>query len=140
MLNKAPPVPQQLTNGSNEDSSQLPASDSSGGLVNNAVEGGNATGSLSDLPEPGSESGVIENTGEAPADDVTHPHMPEVSLRESTPRVPMAPHTPAIAALKPKHDRLLTLSAFGLTLAILALVIKKFLKISGLADFIEGKF
>jgi ubiquitin-conjugating enzyme E2 J1 len=140
MLSKAPPVPQQLANGSREDSSQLPASDSSGGHVNNAVEGGNATGSLSDLPEPESESGVAENTGEAPADDVTHPHMPVVSLRESTPRVPMAPHTPAILVQKPKHDRLLTLAAFGLTLAILALVIKKFFKINGLTGFIECKF
>jgi ubiquitin-conjugating enzyme E2 J1 len=143
MLSKAPPVPQQLTNGGNEDSNRLPASDSSDGHVDKAVEGSNAAGSvstLSDLPEPESELGVVENTGEAPADDITPPHMPEVSLRENTPRVPVAPHTPAIATQKPKHDRLLTLAAFGLTLAIMALVIKKFFKINGLAGFIEGKF
>ncbi|WP_243311183.1 hypothetical protein, partial [Salmonella enterica] len=69
-LSKAPPVPQQLTNGSSEDSNQLPASDSSGGHVDNAVEGSNTSESLSDLPGPESESGVAENTGEAPADDV----------------------------------------------------------------------
>ncbi|KAK3151422.1 hypothetical protein QOZ80_3AG0245670 [Eleusine coracana subsp. coracana] len=143
MLSKAPPVPQQLTIGSNEDSNQLPVSDSLGGPVEKAVEGDNASGSmspLSDLPEPEPESGVAENTGEATADDATHPHMPEVSHRNNTPIVPVVPHTRAIATQKPKHDRLLTLAAFGLTLAIMALVIKKFLKINGLAGFIEGKF
>ncbi|KAK3147446.1 hypothetical protein QOZ80_3BG0282470 [Eleusine coracana subsp. coracana] len=143
MLSKAPPVPQQLTIGSNEDSNQVPVSDSLGGPVEKAVEGVNASGSMSpssDLPEPEPESGVAENTGETPADDATHPHLPEVNHRENTPIVPVVPHTRAIATQKPKHDRLLTLAAFGLTLAIMALVIKKFLKINGLAGFIEGKF
>ncbi|TVU47315.1 hypothetical protein EJB05_06910 [Eragrostis curvula] len=143
MLSKAPPIPQQLPDSTNEESNMLPGSDSLGEHVDKPVEGDNASGSmnsLSDVPKPESELEVAENTGEAPANDVTHHHIPEVGHRENIPRVPMAQHTPATAIQKPKHDRLLTLAAFGLTLAIMALVIKKFLKINGLAGFIEGKF
>ncbi|OEL18789.1 Ubiquitin-conjugating enzyme E2 32 [Dichanthelium oligosanthes] len=142
MLSKAPPVPQALPSGPNEESDQLPAPDSSGEHADNKDEGDNTTGSglLGGLPEPESESAVAENTGEAPAAEVTNHHLPEASHRENIPRVPLAPQNPAVAIQKPKHDRLLTLAAFGLTLAIMALVIKKFLKINGLAGFIEGKF
>ncbi|KAJ1297451.1 hypothetical protein BS78_01G377300 [Paspalum vaginatum] len=142
MLSKAPPVPQALPNVQCEESNQLPAPDSSGEHANKADEGdytsGYMSGSSSDLPE--SESAVAENTGEAPAAEVINHRLPEAIHRENIPRVPSAPKNPAAAIQKPKHDRLLTLAAFGLTLAIMALVIKKFLKINGLAGFIEGKF
>ncbi|XP_062211020.1 ubiquitin-conjugating enzyme E2 32-like [Phragmites australis] len=144
MLSKAPHVPQQLTNGPNEESNQLPAPGSSGEHVDKAAEGNDTSGSMSaslgNLTEPESESEVVENTGEGPAAEVANHHMPEATHRENIPRVPSAPQNPAVAIQKPKHDRLLTLAAFGLTLAIMALVIKKFLKINGLAGFIEGKF
>ncbi|CAL4914069.1 unnamed protein product [Urochloa decumbens] len=144
MLSKAPPVPQVLPNGPNEESNQLPAADSFGEHADKPDEGGNTvgsvSGSLNDPTEPESESGVAENTAEAPLAEVTNPHLPEASRRESIRRVPLAPQNPVVAIQKPKHDRLLTLAAFGLTLAIMALVIKKFLKINGLAGFIEGKF
>ncbi|KAK8446086.1 hypothetical protein SEVIR_9G433100v4 [Setaria viridis] len=139
MLTKAPPVPQALPNGPNDESNQLPAADSFGEHADKADEGGSVSGS-SDLTEPQSESGVAENTAEPPVAEVTNPHLPEASHRENIPRVPLAPQNPVVAIQKPKHDRLLTLAAFGLTLAIMALVIKKFLKINGLAGFIEGKF
>lgn len=139
MLTKAPPVPQALPNGPNDESNQLPAADSFGEHADKADEGGSVSVS-SDLTEPQSESGVAENTAEPPVAEVTNPHLPEASHRENIPRVPLAPQNPVVAIQKPKHDRLLTLAAFGLTLAIMALVIKKFLKINGLAGFIEGKF
>ncbi|CAL4930652.1 unnamed protein product [Urochloa decumbens] len=147
MLSKAPPVPQALPNGPNEESNQLgpnqPAADSFGEHAHKPDEGGNAvgsvSGSLNDLTEPESESEIAGNTAEPPVAEVTNPHLPEASHRENIPRVPLAPQNP-VAIQKPKHDRLLTLAAFGLTLAIMALVIKKFLKINGLAGFIEGKF
>ena len=66
--------------------------------------------------------------------------MADPSHRESIPRVSAVLQNPTIAIQKPKHDRLLTLAAFGLTLVIMALVIKKFLKINGLAGYIEGNF
>ncbi|XP_062215827.1 ubiquitin-conjugating enzyme E2 32-like isoform X3 [Phragmites australis] len=119
MLSKAPPVPLQLTNDPNEESNQLSASDSSVEHVDKTAE---------------------ENTGEALVDEVTNHHMAEASHRENIPIVPSVPQNPAVAIQKPKHDRLLTLAAFGLTLAIMALVIKKFLKINGHAGYIEGKF
>jgi len=72
--------------------------------------------------------------------EVANHHVPEASHRENIPTVPSSLQNPAVAIQKPKHDRLLTLAAFGLTLAIMALVIKKFLKINGLGGFIEGKF
>jgi len=144
MLSKAPPVPQALPNGTNEESNHLPAPDSFVENADRADEGGNTvgsvSGSLNDLTGPESEMGVAENTVEPPVAEVTNSHLPEASHRENSPRVPLAPQNPVVAIQKPKHDRLLTLAAFGLTLAIMALVIKKFLKINGLAGFIEGKF
>jgi ubiquitin-conjugating enzyme E2 J1 len=144
MLSKAPPVPQTLPNVPNEESNELPASDPSGEHADKVDEGDNTSGSVSDsssgLPVPESESGVTENTGETSAVEVANHHVPEASHRENIPRVSSSHQNPAVAIQKPKHDRLLTLAAFGLTLAIMALVIKKFLKINGLGGFIEGKF
>jgi len=143
MLIKAPPVPQALPNVPNEESDQLPAPDSSE-HADKVDEGdntsGSMSGSLSGHPVPESESSVAENTGEGSAVEVANHHVPEASRRENIPRVPSSLKNPAVAIQKPKHDRLLTLTAFGLTLAIMALVIKKFLKINGLGGFIEGKF
>ncbi|KAL6901961.1 hypothetical protein ACP4OV_004837 [Aristida adscensionis] len=145
MLSKAPPIPQALKNASDEDSNQLTMPAVSGENFEEAVEGdktsGSISGSLNDLPEPESESEVVENNDQAPlaGEVVIHP-TPESSNRENIPRVASAPQNPAATIQKPKHDRLLTLAAFGLTLAIMALVIKKFLKINGLAGYIEGKF
>ncbi|XP_066391358.1 ubiquitin-conjugating enzyme E2 32-like isoform X2 [Miscanthus floridulus] len=119
MLSKAPSVPQVLPNVPNEESNRLPAPDSSDEHADKVDE---------------------ENTGEGSAVEVANHHVPEASRRENIPRVPSALQNPAVAIQKPKHDRLLTLAAFGLTLAIMALVIKKFLKINGLGGFIEGKF
>ena len=143
MLIKAPPVPQALPNVPNEESNQLPAPDSSE-HADKVDEGdntsGSMSGSLSGHPVPKSELPVAENTGETSAVEVANHHVPEASRRENIPRVPSSLKNPAVAIQKPKHDRLLTLTAFGLTLAIMALVIKKFLKINGLGGFIEGKF
>ena len=144
MLSKAPSVPQALPNVPNEESNRLPAPDSSDEHADKVDEGdytsGSMSGSLSGHPVPESESSVAENTGEGSAVEVANHHVPEASRRENIPRVPSSLKNPAVAIQKPKHDRLLTLTAFGLTLAIMALVIKKFLKINGLGGFIEGKF
>jgi ubiquitin-conjugating enzyme E2 J1 len=140
MLSKAPAVPQLLTNGSDEETNKLTPPDVSGEHAGNAAEGVNTSGSNSgsnsgsantELPKPDSESEVAENIVEAQSDVIT---------RDSGPRVVAAPQNPVVTIQKPKHDRLLTLAAFGLTLAIMALVIKKFFKINGLAGYIEGKF
>ncbi|KAL6644949.1 hypothetical protein ACP70R_016557 [Stipagrostis hirtigluma subsp. patula] len=145
MLSKAPPVPLALTNAPDEDSNQLTAPPVSGEQVDKAVEGDETSGSMSDslneVPEPESESQGVENNGQVPVADqaINHPTL-AASHTENMPRVPSASQNPAVAIQKPKHDRLLTLAAFGLTLAIMALVIKKFLKINGLAGYIEGKF
>ncbi|KAG8096256.1 hypothetical protein GUJ93_ZPchr0013g34426 [Zizania palustris] len=143
MLSKAPPVPQLLTNGANE-TNLLPTSDASDEQANKAVEGESTSGSSSgsvnnDLPKPGSELEVVQNIVEARTEGVTNHSMANPS-RESIPRLAPTPQNPIVAMQKPKHDRLLTLAAFGLSLAIMALVIKKFLKINGLAGFIESEF
>jgi len=132
MLSKAPDVPQLLTNGSDEDANKLTPPDVSGEHAGTSAEGVNTSGSANtDLPKPDSESEVAENIVEAQSD---------VIPRDSVPRVVAAPQNPVVTIQKPKHDRLLTLAALGLTLAIMALVIKKFFKINGLAGYIEGKF
>jgi ubiquitin-conjugating enzyme E2 J1 len=136
MLSKAPAVPQLLTNGSVEETNKLTPPEVSGEHGGNAPEGVNTSGSSSDsanrgLPKPDSVSEVVENIVEAQSD---------VIPRDSAPRIVAAPQNHVVPIQKPKHDRLLTLAAFGLTLAIMALVIKKFFKINGLAGYIEGKF
>jgi ubiquitin-conjugating enzyme E2 J1 len=136
MLSKAPAVPQLLTNGSDEETNKLTPPDISGEHAGNAAEGvdtsGSSSGSANTEPaKPDSESRVTENIVQAQSD---------VIPRDSVPRVVAAPQNPAVTVQKPKHDRLFTLAAFGLTLAIMALVIKKFFKINGLAGYIEGKF
>ncbi|AQL07157.1 Ubiquitin-conjugating enzyme E2 32 [Zea mays] len=140
MLSKAPPIPQTLPNVPNEEL----APDSCDEHADKVDEGGNTSksmsGSSSGHPVPEAESLAAENTGEASAVEVANHQVPEASRRESIPRVPSSLQNAAIATQKPKHDRLLTLAALGLTLAIMALVIKKFLKINGLGGFIEGKF
>ncbi|XP_015691275.1 ubiquitin-conjugating enzyme E2 32 isoform X2 [Oryza brachyantha] len=144
MLSRAPPVPQLLTNETNTETNQLPASDTSDEHAHKAVEGVNTSGSSSgsidnDLPRPDSESEIAQNIVEAPAEGVTN-HSRTNTSRESIPGIAPTQLNPVVEIQKPKHDRLLTLAAFGLTLAIMALVIKKFLKINGLAGYIEGKF
>ncbi|KAM0914116.1 hypothetical protein ACQ4PT_011676 [Festuca glaucescens] len=136
MLSKAPAVPQLLTNGSDEETNKLTPPDVSGEHAATAAEGVDTSGSSSgsattDLPKPDSDLEVAENIIEAHSD---------VIPRDSGPRVVVAQQNPVVTIQKPKHDRLLTLAAFGLTLAIMALVIKKFFKINGLAGYIEGKF
>ncbi|KAG8063662.1 hypothetical protein GUJ93_ZPchr0003g18306 [Zizania palustris] len=118
MLSKAPPVPQLLTSGASEETDQSPTSDASDEHANKAE--------------------VAQNI-EAQSEGVTNHSMANPN-RESIPRVALTPQNPVVAIQKPKHDKLLTLAAFGLTLAIMALVIKKFLKINGLAGFIDYKF
>lgn len=147
MLSKAPPVPQLLTNGPDEEANKLTPHDASVEHAVKAAEGvktsDTSSGSaIADLPKPALEAEVAENIVETQArsDAVTNHSTADQSPRESIQRVATTPQIPAIAIQKPKHDRLLTLAAFGLTLAIMALVIKKFFKINGLAGYIEGKF
>ncbi|KAI4966961.1 hypothetical protein ZWY2020_034649 [Hordeum vulgare] len=135
MLSKAPLVPQLLTIGNEEETNKTSPDtfdehDVKAAGVNTS---GSSSGSANntDLPKPDSESEVAENIVGAQSD---------VIPRDNGPRVVIAPQNPVLTIQKPKHDRLLTLAAFGLTLAIMALVIKKFFKINGLAGYIEGKF
>ncbi|XP_052148813.1 ubiquitin-conjugating enzyme E2 32 [Oryza glaberrima] len=144
MLSRAPPVPQLLTNETNEETNQLPASDASDEHAHKAVGGVNTSGSNSDsvnndFPRPDSESEIVQHIVEGRTEGVSNHSRANLS-RENIPRVAPTPQNPVVAIQKPKHDRLLTLAAFGLTLAIMALVIKKFFKINGLAGYIEGKF
>uniref|UniRef100_A0A0D9VT79 UBC core domain-containing protein n=1 Tax=Leersia perrieri TaxID=77586 RepID=A0A0D9VT79_9ORYZ len=143
MLSKAPPVPQLSTNDDDEETNQLPTHDTSDEQAHRVVDSVNTSGSSSvpvnnDLPKPDSESEVAQNIVEARPEGATNHSMANLG-RESIPRVAPTPQNP-VAIQKPKHDRLLTLAAFGLTLAIMALVFKKFMKINGLAGYIEGKF
>ncbi|CAM0872892.1 unnamed protein product [Alopecurus aequalis] len=145
MLSKAPAVPQLLTNGSAEETNKLTPPDVSGEHAGIAAEGVSTSVSSSGsantgLANPGSESEDAENIVQAQSDVITRDSGPSVVAAPQSPSVVAAPQNPAVTIQKPKHDRLLTLAAFGLTLAIMALVIKKFFKINGLAGYIEGKF
>lgn len=78
---------------------------------------------------PSEENGIVEEPNETPS---------EANVSQSSRPVPTAPtaseqvlHKSENRVRKPAADRLFTLAAFGLTIAIIALLLKKFLKANG---------
>ncbi|KAG6431370.1 hypothetical protein SASPL_109449 [Salvia splendens] len=78
---------------------------------------------------PSEENGIVEEPNETPS---------EANVAQSSRPVPTAPttseqvlHKPENRVHKPADDRLFTLAAFGLTIAIISLLLKMFLKANG---------
>ncbi|KAL0388877.1 UNVERIFIED_CONTAM: Ubiquitin-conjugating enzyme E2 32 [Sesamum radiatum] len=119
MLRKAPPVPQgnetAEVHTDNRDGQHSPQID--------------AEGTTEAVPHPDEDGGIIEEPNETPAN---------INVAETSQSVPTMPtngqqllHKPEARVPKPADDRLFTWAAFGLTVAIVVLLLKKFLKASG---------
>lgn len=119
MLSKAPPVPQGNETAEvqtdNRECQHSPQND--------------AEGTTEAISHPAEDDGIIEEPNENPAN---------INVAETSQSVPTAPtngqqllHKPEPRVPKPADDRLFTWAAFGLSVAIVVLLLKKFLKASG---------
>lgn len=122
MLSKAPPVPQQYSTKDSEEPAKSEGEDHiAGQLPNPAVDENPAIGGrvIEEVPEasvnasPGNTSRASESR--------------EIPARGSTDQVV---HNRDTMVQKPGDDRLFTWAAVGLTIAIVVLLLKKFLKAS----------
>ncbi|KAL0367800.1 UNVERIFIED_CONTAM: Ubiquitin-conjugating enzyme E2 32 [Sesamum radiatum] len=124
MLSKSPPVPEgNLESGvqtGNEESEGQPSPQ------NDVVEGTPET-----LPPPAEDDGIVEEPSETPSNT----HAAQTS--RSAPVVPTSEqqllHKPEAVVAKQADDRLFTWAAIGLTIAIVVLLLKKFLKANGIS-------
>ncbi|KAK0607634.1 hypothetical protein LWI29_017910 [Acer saccharum] len=135
MLSKAPPVP-QLTP---PESSEEPSSNSEIGAPANSQDAeGVVTREVPSNPEVGER--IIEEVQEVPDNANPHPTGIRASreVSASGPSEQLLPK-PETRVQKPADDRLFTWAAVGLTIAILVLLLKKFMKSSGHgAVFMDG--
>ncbi|KAJ6357096.1 hypothetical protein OIU78_005058 [Salix suchowensis] len=137
MLSKAPPVPQQNSaQGSEEHPNNIEGEAQDAGAVAAAEKLPNPA--VSEIQEEGER--VIKEAREAPVNVNPSPTgtsvSTEVPARGSSDQLLQRP---AIRVLKPADDRLLTWASVGLTIAIVVLLLKKFMKSSGYgAVFMDG--
>ncbi|KAH7573483.1 hypothetical protein ACOSP7_007178 [Xanthoceras sorbifolium] len=135
MFSKAPPVPQLIPSESSEEhptNSEVVTPATSQDTENVA----NGEG----LPNPEVGERIIEEVQEVPANANPNPTGVRASreVPASGPREQLLPK-PETRAQKPADDRLFTWAAVGLTIAILVLLLKKFMKSSGHgAVFMDG--
>lgn len=132
MLSKAPPVPQSSPSQALEENS--PKSEDE--AQKSSVDDGAAPASES-LPNPPAGDVIVERVLEAPV----NPNPGRVSVRavREVPPTSTSNQMLQTRVQKPADDRLFTWAAVGLTLAILVLLLKKFMKSSGPgAVFMDG--
>lgn len=126
MLSKAPPVPELNPSQPSEENSTNEANRS----PQDAGEG---------PPNPAAGDTIVEEGNEGPLNVNPRPEVPEVP-RQVPVGQPSSEHQvlrPRVQ--KPADDRLFTLAAVGLTVAIIVLLLKKFMKASGHgAFFMDG--
>lgn len=119
MLSKAQPVPQ-----SNVNDEVLTDSKEIQPIPQDNVEEITET-----LHLPAEENGIVEELNETPSDSNA------AQTSQPAPVVPTASqrvlHKPEARVPKPADERLFTLAAFGLSIAIVVLLLKKFLKANG---------
>ncbi|KAF3456345.1 hypothetical protein FNV43_RR00995 [Rhamnella rubrinervis] len=131
MLSKAPPVPQSSPSQTPPPEEQTPKRDDE--AQKSSLDDESAPGALEDH----SNAPVGNNSIAEIAQEVTvNPNPSPVSVRAAR-EVPsngtsnQLPQKPESRVQKPVDDRLFTWAAVGLTLAILVLLLKKFMKSSG---------
>ncbi|KAI3821791.1 hypothetical protein L1987_09363 [Smallanthus sonchifolius] len=132
MISKAPPVPQQ----SSEDASEQPPPAAVNVVAGEApVSPQNTSTEITEHEEQ-----QIEENSEVAAEENTEPEVSKVVSKQVANVVPSASasvHTVApqqqqvLRVQKPADDRLFTWAAVGLTIAIMVLLLKKFMKASG---------
>lgn len=126
MLSKAPPVPQINPSPASEDHPS-----SREGEVNGGSQNAGATLTGEGLPNPAADNRIVEEVQEAPLNANPTPELPRVLNEAPSGGSSRLVQKPEMKVQKPTEDRLFTLAAVGLTIAILVLLLKKFMKSSG---------
>lgn len=126
MLSKAPPVPQINPSPASEDHPSSREDEVNGGSQN---AGAMLTGE--GLPRPAADDRIVEEIQEAPLNANPTPELPRVLNEAPSGGSSRLVQKPEMKVQKPTEDRLFTLAAVGLTIAILVLLLKKFMKSSG---------
>ncbi|KAL3508157.1 hypothetical protein ACH5RR_033539 [Cinchona calisaya] len=128
MLSKAPPVPQVSTSRASEDQT----SKGEGGVEQNSTNAG-AGDTQEVLQDPASADRIVEEPHEAPQNansvQMSQPHPTMDSSQQQL------LHGPEVGAPRQADDRLFTWAAVGLTIAIVVLLLKKFMKAHGHSAF-----
>ncbi|GJS27693.1 hypothetical protein Tco_0488313 [Tanacetum coccineum] len=132
MISKAPPVPQKT---SEDKSGETPTPVASEVVADEAP--GDPQYVNTEIIENAEQH--LEGNHEAAANEDTEPEGPRVSRRVATivPSAASSVHTvqaqqeQVLGVQKPADDRLFTWAAVGLTIAIVVLILKKFMKASG---------
>ena len=135
MLSKAPPVPLLPPTSSSEEST----TNTTGGESQPNPDT-NAAAAPEELPNPELEHRPAENVQEVRVDAAAGPLRVRFSagVRVSRREAGEQPQIVAGRAQKPMSDRLFSVAAIGLTLAIAFLLAKKFFKSQGIPAFMEG--
>ncbi|XP_076892752.1 ubiquitin-conjugating enzyme E2 32-like [Bidens hawaiensis] len=132
MISKAPLVPQP----SSEDASKQPAPAASD-VATGEEAPASAQDTVTEITEH--EAQEVEENHEVVGEEVTEPEGPNVSMQAANvvPSASSSVHTveprqqQAVRVQKPADDHLFTWAAVGLTIAIMVLLLKKFMKASG---------
>lgn len=137
MLGRAPPVPQLAPVQTTDERTKNESNEQQ--INPNA----NTVAATEDHPNPEMELRVVEDMHGVRVDAAAGRLRVSFSAGVSLSRTPemeasQQPQNPAARAQKPMDDRLLTWAALGLTVAIVALLVKKFLKSSGISGYVDG--
>ncbi|KAM7279722.1 hypothetical protein ACFE04_006856 [Oxalis oulophora] len=138
MLSKAPPVPELVASQASEESS---SEKETGTQIQANPDDTGGTSAGQSLPDPAVGNEITEEAREGPRN--ANPQAAGETLpRENVARVPPSNQVmrkPETRVQKPSDDRLFTLAAVGLTIAIVVLLLKKFMKANGHgALFMDG--
>lgn len=137
MLGKAPPVPDILPTPATDDTTSVEANTAPNSVTENASLDV-ATAPIQEPPNPENEPMMVEDVHEVQVNAAAGPLQVGFRARVSLSRRAPAsqtieqPQRPVTRAQKPSDDRLFTLAAIGLTIAISILILKKFLKSYGI--------
>ncbi|XP_061991497.1 ubiquitin-conjugating enzyme E2 32 [Rosa rugosa] len=126
MLSKAPPVPEINPSPASEEHPSSREGEIDGSSQN---AGATLTGEV--LPNPAADDRIVEEVQEAPLNANPTPEIPRVLNEAPSGGSSRVVQRPEVKVQKPTEDRLFTLAAVGLTIAILVLLLKKFMKSSG---------
>lgn len=140
MLSKTPPVPQlppASSSGGEESTANTPGEDS---LAN---PGSSVVAPSENIPNPEVEQEPAENVHEVRVAAAAGPLRVSFSAgvrvsRRDTGQAGEHPQTVAGRTQQPKSDRLFSIAAVGLAVAIAVLLVKKFLKSHGMPGFMDG--
>ncbi|KAJ6847282.1 ubiquitin-conjugating enzyme E2 32 [Iris pallida] len=136
MLTKAPPVPQLPPSSPTEEATTDPLPLEPQTLSDTNVVPAAEEAQNLELPQVAED--VHEVRVDAAAGRLRVSFRAGVSVSRSTEEAVSQAQAVAAAVQKPASDRLFTWAAVGLTVAIVVLLVKKFMKSNGIAGFMDG--